>query len=94
MKTITVSLTPAQDKAFHFVATDPKEWLQLATGHRVGTIVDRLYNLEVEYSVINPNVPTIPTDKIQAAISWIERNPKDGPLYSNDQFNPDAPFPA
>lgn len=94
MKTITVSLTPAQDKAFRFVAVDPKEWMQLAAGHRIGTIIDRLYNLEVEYSVINPNVPTIPTDKMQAALAWIARNPLPGPLYSNDQFNPDAPFPA
>jgi hypothetical protein len=94
MKTISITLTPAQDKAFHFAAADPKEWISMATGHRIGTIIDKLYNLEVEYSVINPNVPTVPTDKIQAALSWIARNPQAGPLYPDDQFNPDAPFPS
>ena len=69
MKTISITLTPAQDKAFNFVAVDPKEWIQMATGHRIGTIIDKLYNLEVEYSVINPNVEAIPTDKIQAALA-------------------------
>ena len=94
MKTITLTLTPAQDKAFKFVAADPKEWISMATGHRIGTIIDRLYNLEVEYSVINPNVESIPTDKIQAALAWIARNPLPGPMHPNEQFNPDAPFPS
>jgi hypothetical protein len=94
MKTISVTLTPAQDKAFNFVATDPKEWITLATGHRIGTIIDKLYNLEVEYSVINPNVESIPTDKIQAALAWIARNPLATPKYPTEQFNPDAPFPS
>jgi hypothetical protein len=57
-------------------------------------IIDKLYNLEVEYSVINPDVPTVPTDKIQAALAWITRNPLSGPLYPDEQFNPDAPFPS
>lgn len=94
MKTISITLTPAQEKAFRYVAKDPKEWIQMATGHRVGTIVDKLYNLEVEYSVVNPDVPTIPTDKLQAAVSWINRNPHSEPKYPDDTFNPDAPFPA
>jgi hypothetical protein len=94
MKTITLTLTPSQDKAFRFIAVDPKHWITMATGHRIGTIVDRLYNLEVEYSVANPAVPTIPTDKIQAALAWIARNPLDSHMHDHETFNPDAPFPA
>ncbi len=94
MPEITIELTTAEDKAFRHIAMDPQEWIQNATGHRVGTIVDKLYNLEVEYSVLHPNIETIPTDRVAAAIAWIDRNPLTEPKYPNESFDPDAPFPS
>ncbi len=92
MKKIEIELTPAEDKAFRRVAMDPQEWINNAVGHRIGTIIDKLYNLEVEYSVVNPEVAVIPTDRTEAALAWIIRNPLAGPKYSEDQLDPDAPF--
>lgn len=92
MKTITIELTPAEDKAFRHIAMDPQEWINNAVGHRVGTIIDKLYNLEVEYSVVHPDITTIPTDRAQAALSWIIRNPLNGPKYPDEELDPDAPF--
>jgi hypothetical protein len=91
---ITIELTAAEDKAFRHIAQDPLEWIQNATGHRIGTIIDKLYNLEVEYSVINPTIETVPTDRLEAALSWIERNSTTEPKYPTESFDPDAPFPS
>lgn len=92
--TVTLTLTEAQDKAFRFIALCPQDWIQNAVDHRLGTAEEKIWELQCEYCLQNPNISTIPTSKRQAIADYFARLPEElhGPQFP--ECDPNAPFPT
>jgi hypothetical protein len=91
--TIELTLTDAQDKAFRFVALDPHDWIQNCISHRINTAAEKIWELQCEYCLQNPDISSMPTSKEQAVDEYFARLPEElhGPQFP--EVDPDAPFP-
>ena len=62
---ITISLTTAQEKALAFVAFSPQEWAENTVHNRCRKAIDEIYDAEVARMIADPDITTIPADKIK-----------------------------
>jgi len=92
--TVTLTLTEAQDRAFRFIALDPHEWIQNCVDHRLKTAEEKIWELQCEYCLQNPEISTMPTSKSQAIDDYFARLPGEllGPQFP--EVDPNAPFPT
>lgn len=63
MTTLTIELTPAQEKALAFVALSPQEWAENAVHNRCRIAIDEIYATEVARMTADPEITSIPADK-------------------------------
>lgn len=63
MTTLTIELTPTQEKALAFVAPSPQEWAENAVHNRCRIAIDEIYATEVARMTADPEITSIPADK-------------------------------
>jgi hypothetical protein len=63
MTTLTIELTPTQEKALAFVAASPQEWAENAVHNRCRIAIDEIYSAEVARMTADPAITSIPADK-------------------------------
>lgn len=60
---ITITLTPAQEKALAYVSVSPQEWAENVVHNRCRIAIDEIYDMEVARMTADPNITSIPADK-------------------------------
>jgi hypothetical protein len=68
MATYTVTLTDAQDKALHYVAHTPQEWIQNAIEVRCQHAINEIVNMVVEQNLAN-NTPIVGSTKEEIVLN-------------------------
>ena len=63
MATLTIELTPTQEKALAYVAASPQEWAENAVHNRCRIAIDEIYDAEVARMTADPDITSIPADK-------------------------------
>ena len=79
MTTLTIELTPTQEKALAYVAVSPQEWAENAVHNRCRIAIDEIYDAEVARMTADPEITSIPADKDAVVLaadiqSAVERN--------------------
>jgi len=79
MTTLTIELTPTQEKALAYVAASPQEWAENAVHNRCRIAIDEIYDAEVARMTADPEITSIPADKDAVVLaadipSAVERN--------------------
>jgi hypothetical protein len=79
MTTLTIELTPTQEKALAYVAVSPQEWAENAVHNRCRIAIDEIYSAEVARMTADPEITSIPADKDAVVLaadipSAVERN--------------------
>lgn len=60
---ITITLTPAQEKALAYVSVSPQEWAENVVHNRCRIAIDEIYDMEVARMTADPDITSIPADK-------------------------------
>jgi len=69
MATYTVTLTDAEDKALHYAALSPQDWIDNVVHNRCRQAIDQIYQEEVERMTNDPEVDSIPANKEQVVLA-------------------------
>ena len=83
MTTLTIELTPTQEKALAFAVASPQEWAENAVHNRCRIAIDEIYATEVARMTADPEITSIPADKDAVVLaadiqSAAERNAEAG----------------
>ena len=77
MRNIVFEITDNEQKVLDHYCMDPQDWIENAVTHLIEGAKEKIYNLEVERILADPDVSTLVTDRNEIV------NMYSGPLRGN-----------
>ena len=77
MRNIVFEITDNEQKVLDHYCMDPQDWIENAVTHLVEGAKEKIYNIEVERIMADPDIATLVTDRNEIV------NMYNGPLKGN-----------